>query len=90
MLKAGKQITSPNGIYKEQFILSSNSTVYYNDISEYYLYKASNRWLVSIKLHFDKDFIFSRLKLPPKYETMRYWQIIFPDWPSVRRDFNCI
>ena len=47
MLKAGRKITTPKGIYKAQFILSTNTTVYYNDKSEYYLYKINDKWVVS-------------------------------------------
>ena len=47
MMKAGKQIDSPNGVYQEQFILSSNSTVYYNEETKYYLYQSDFGWVVN-------------------------------------------
>ena len=49
MLKAGRKITSPNGVYKLQFILSTKTTVYYNDENEYYVYKTNDKWVVSQK-----------------------------------------
>ena len=50
MMKAGKQIASPNGVYKEQFILSSNSTVYYNEETRYFLYRSDLGWVVNMIL----------------------------------------
>ena len=50
MIKAGKQIASPNGVYKEQFILSANSTVYYNEESRYFLYQSDLGWVVNMIL----------------------------------------
>ena len=50
-------MTSPVGVYKKQFIVSSNTTVYHNRRNGFYLHKINDAWVVrkiNSRKHFSK------------------------------------
>ena len=46
IIKAGLPMASPVGVYKKQFIVSSNTTVYHNRHNGFYLHKINKAWVV--------------------------------------------
>ena len=47
MLKRGKPVSSPTGVFRMLSVTSNQKAVFYNKEAEFYLYNRLNEWVVS-------------------------------------------